>query len=151
MNDPRYGPIPSRRNRRWYSVSTKNCPDFPKQRQRNPLPVYALAFAGTLVILLGDRGTWVCITCPRLLLDSAAVGARTLDLWVISWVVSRMPEPLDYQVTGELDTSIVAAPYARTMTLAAHKSHNWRGDAQQRFLTCKGVKPRPPLSCQPIY
>ena len=48
-------------------------------------------------------------------------------------------------------TSIVAAPYARTMTLTAHKSHNWRGDAQQRFLICKGVKPRSPPSCQPRY
>ena len=46
-------------------------------------------------------------------------------------------------------SSIVAAPYARTMTLAAHKSHKWRGDAQQRFLSVMGSKPRSPPSCQP--
>ena len=35
-------------------------------------------------MLLGDRGTWVWTTCPRLLLDSTAAVAQTSDHWVIS-------------------------------------------------------------------
>ena len=51
------------------------CGYLPSRRASSPIGQYQ-------IILLGDKGTWVWTTCPRLLLDSAVAGARTRVHWV---------------------------------------------------------------------
>jgi len=45
------------------------------------------------IILLGDRGTWVCTTCPELLPGNAPAGSRTCNLSIAS--------PMPYHYTTE--------------------------------------------------
>ena len=51
---------------------------LPGRRVSSPFGRYQI------IVLLGDRGTWVLTTCPELLPDGALAGSRTRDLSISS-------------------------------------------------------------------